>query len=131
GLAARHAGPRRDPERARPRPDGADDVLRGRERRQGLRRRRPELRRAGPALAADRAAARERLVGARDLDPARRAQVEREPAFLALRLARVADAPAVPDQQVREARPVLTRDEPHEIALDLHGVLLPREREPL
>ena len=65
------------------------------------------------------------------LDAARRAQRLGERALLAPRLAGVADPPAVPDQEVREARPVGARDEPHEVALDLHRVLLPRERETL
>ena len=52
-------------------------------------------------------------------------------AALAARRARVADAPAVPDQQVREAVPVRARDEPHQVALDLHRILLPRQPEPL
>ena len=40
---------------------------------------------------------------------------------------READAAPVPDQQVREAAPVLTRDEAHEVALDLDGALLSRQ----
>ena len=52
-------------------------------------------------------------------------------AILAARLAGVADAPAVPDQQVREPRPVVARHELHQVALDLHRILLLREAEPL
>src|SRR5581483_2263723 len=69
--------------------------------------------------------------GAADLDPARRAQLGGERAVLATGPARVADAAAVPDEKVWEPRPVLARHEPDEVALDLHGILLPREREPL
>ena len=52
-------------------------------------------------------------------------------AALAARPPRVADAAAVPDQQVREASPVVARHELHQVALDLHRILLPREAEPL
>ena len=37
----------------------------------------------------------------------------------------------MPDEEVREAPPVGARHEPHEIPFDLHGILLPREPEPL
>src|SRR5207237_6630594 len=40
-------------------------------------------------------------------------------------------ASTVPDRQVGEQAPVLTGDEPHEVALDLHRILLLREAEPL
>src|SRR5690348_1180309 len=45
--------------------------------------------------------------------------------------ARVADAAPVPDQEMGEPPPLLARHEPDEVALDLDGVLLPREAEPL
>ena len=35
------------------------------------------------------------------------------------------------DQEVREAAPVGARNEPDEVALDLHGILLLRQAEPL
>src|SRR4051794_33298182 len=54
-----------------------------------------------------------------------------EDAFLATWPPRETDAPAVPDQQVREDAPVLARDEALEVALDLDGVLLAREAEAL
>ena len=44
---------------------------------------------------------------------------------------RETDASTVPDQQVGEQAPLLTGDEPHEVALDLHRILLLREAEPL
>ena len=37
----------------------------------------------------------------------------------------------MPDQQVREAPPVLARNEPHQVAFDLDRILLARESEPL
>src|SRR6266508_2534115 len=42
-----------------------------------------------------------------------------------------ADAPAVPDQQVRKAAPVLARDEANEVPLDLHRIFVAREAEAL
>src|SRR3954454_18561077 len=66
----------------------------------------------------------------RCLDAASGAQ-RREDALLATRPPREADAPAVPDQQVREDTPVLARDDALEVALDLDGVLLAREAEAL
>jgi hypothetical protein len=48
-----------------------------------------------------------------------------------VRVARDADAPAVPDEQVRENAPVLERHEALQVALDLDRVFLPREAEPL
>src|SRR5207253_3181745 len=83
----------------------------------GIRRRR---RPAGRALSAALEA----------LDTARRAEAN-EGALLAERTARDADAAAVPDQQVREATPVLTRDELHQVALDLHRVLVLGQSKPL
>src|SRR5262249_20733816 len=80
----------------------------------GLRRRRRIARRTDAAL----------------LDAARRAAVARH-AALARRPARIADTPPVPDQKVREARPVLARHETHQVALDLDGILLLREAETL
>ena len=61
---------------------------------------------------------------------ARRAEIL-EHALLAERPARVADAAAVPDQEVREAGPVRPRHDPLEVALDLHRVFLARQPEPL
>src|SRR5262249_2700101 len=52
-------------------------------------------------------------------------------AILAARPPSVADAPAVPDQEVREAPPIGARHEPDEVALDLDRILLAREPEPL
>jgi len=48
-----------------------------------------------------------------------------------VRVARDADAPAVPDQQVWEDAPVLARHEALQVTLDLDRVVLPREAEPL
>jgi hypothetical protein len=48
-----------------------------------------------------------------------------------VRVARDADAPAVPDEQVREGAPVLARDEALEVALDLDRVVLLRQAKPL
>ena len=62
--------------------------------------------------------------------PARRAQIL-DHAHLAARLAGVAHAPAVPDQEMREAVPVGLRHDLHEVALDLDRILLARQREPL
>ena len=81
-----------------------------------------------PALAAELARATSLL--RRRLDAARRAEVG-EHALLAARAARVADAPAVPDQQVREAAPVRARHELDQVALDLDRILLPRQPEAL
>ena len=73
---------------------------------------------------------RSRPNSGRQVDAARRAEID-EDAPLARRAARVADPAAVPDQQVREARPVRPRHEPHQVALDLHRILLAGEAEPL
>src|SRR5579859_7528976 len=54
-----------------------------------------------------------------------------EDAALARRPARVANATAVPDEQVRKASPVAARDELHQVALDFDGILLSRQAEPL
>ena len=43
-------------------------------------------------------------------------------ASLTRRLPRLADRPAVEDQQVGEERPILLRDELHQVLLDLHGI---------
>src|SRR6266540_1287142 len=64
------------------------------------------------------------------LRPARRAEIAQH-AILTARRPRVADPAPVPDQEMRKPRPVGPRDEPHQVALDLHGVLLPREAEAL
>src|SRR5207237_2412072 len=69
-------------------------------------------------------------LGMSDLDTARRTEVV-DDAALAGGAPCAADAAAVPDQQVRETRPVLARDEPHQVALDLDRVLLLREAEAL
>src|SRR4029077_13835108 len=63
-------------------------------------------------------------------DTGRRTEVV-DHAILAARAPCVADAAAVPDQEVREAAPVGARNEPDEVALDLHGILLARRAEPL
>src|SRR5215208_298908 len=63
-------------------------------------------------------------------DARRRAEVVHD-AVLAQRPPRNADPPPVPDEQVRKPRPVLAWDELHEIALDLDGILLLRQPEPL
>ena len=63
-------------------------------------------------------------------EPRRRAEVL-EHAVLAARASRVADPPAVPDQQVREPVPVGARDDPLQVALDLDGILLARQPESL
>src|SRR5947208_12352696 len=63
-------------------------------------------------------------------DTARRAEIV-DDAVLAARAARIAHAPAVPDEEVREASPVGTWDEAHEIALDLDRILLAGEAKPL
>ena len=68
--------------------------------------------------------------GERASDTARRAEVVTTQSSQRGR-ARVADAAAVPDQQVREAGPVGARHEPDEVALDLDRILLPRQPEPL
>ena len=49
----------------------------------------------------------------------------------AARTAREADPTAVPDHQVREARPVVARHELHQVSLDLHRIVLLREAETL
>ena len=54
-----------------------------------------------------------------------------EHALLAARSARVADAAAVPDEEVREARPVRARHDALEVALDLHRIVVSRQPEPL
>src|SRR5438094_338296 len=64
------------------------------------------------------------------VDTTRRTEVV-DDALLAERPPRVADPPAVPDQQVRQARPVRARHQLDQIALDLDGILLPRQPEPL
>src|SRR5919201_2719789 len=63
-------------------------------------------------------------------DTARRAQVGQD-ALLAERAAGDADSPTVPDQEVREAAPLLARDELLEVELALHRVVLLRQAEPL
>src|SRR5947208_1517291 len=63
-------------------------------------------------------------------DTARRAEVV-DGAVLAPRAPRIAHAPAVPDEEVREASPVGTWDEAHEIPLDLDRILLAAEAKPL
>src|SRR2546426_526245 len=50
-------------------------------------------------------------------------------ALLALRPPRDAHAPSVQDQRVREPRPLVARHERHQVALDLHRVLLCRQTE--
>src|SRR5262245_32624962 len=52
-------------------------------------------------------------------------------AFAALRRARGADSPAVPDETVREVDPLFLRHELHEIALDLLRRLLSRQLQPV
>src|SRR4051812_38050561 len=64
------------------------------------------------------------------LYPRRRAEVA-EHAVFAARRAGDAHAAAVPDQEVREDAPVLARDEPLDVAFDLHRVVLLRQAEPL
>src|SRR5690606_19466400 len=59
----------------------------------------------------------------------RRAQV-REGACAAGGTARMADAAAVPDQPVRQHRPLLAREQRADLLLDLHGVVLGRPPEP-
>src|SRR5712692_1383623 len=71
-----------------------------------------------------------RASGCWSSDTRRRAEVV-EHALLAARQTREADTAAVPDQKVREAAPVLTRHELHQVALDLHRILLLGEAEPL
>ena len=56
-------------------------------------------------------------------EPTRGAQIL-DHALLAARSACVADAPPVPDEEVREARPVGARHDALEVALDLHRVVL-------
>src|SRR5215475_11682649 len=63
-------------------------------------------------------------------DAARGAEVGQNALFAAW-AARDANAPAVPDQQVREDAPVLARDEPLQVALDLDRVVLSRQAESL
>src|SRR2546421_10941354 len=46
----------------------------------------------------------------------------KERADLTLGLARLADLPAMKDQQVRPERPVFGRHDLHKILLDLHGI---------
>src|SRR5688572_10757145 len=41
-----------------------------------------------------------------------------------------ADLPAVEDEEVREQRPFLSRNELYQILLDLHRIGIPREAEP-
>ena len=50
---------------------------------------------------------------------------------LALRVARHADRPAVVDQHVGEAEPLLRRDHAHQVAFDLVGIVVLREPDPL
>src|SRR6266850_1618200 len=50
-------------------------------------------------------------------------------ALLALRSPRDAHAPSMQDQRVRERRPLVARHERHQVALDLHRVLLFRQTE--
>src|SRR4029077_16031453 len=63
-------------------------------------------------------------------DTGRRTEVV-DHAILAARAPCVADAAAVQDQEVGEAPPVGAGNEPDEVALDLHGILLARQAEPL
>src|SRR5438874_10777143 len=63
-------------------------------------------------------------------DAARRAEVG-EDATLAERPPSIAHAPSMPDQEVREQSPLAPRDDLRQIALDLHGILLAGETEPL
>src|SRR6266550_8402736 len=72
----------------------------------------------------------ERDSGCCSSDTRRRAEVV-DDALLAVRHPCDADAPAVPDQQVREAAPVLARHEPDQIALDLDRILLTRQPQAL
>ena len=55
----------------------------------------------------------------------------REQAVFVVGLLRMADAAAVPDQAVREARPLVPRQELHQVLLDLHRIGLRRQAEPL
>src|SRR5207245_3845622 len=63
-------------------------------------------------------------------DAARRAEVGHDAVF-AERPPRVADAPPVPDQEPREAAPLLARNEPLQVARDIHRVVLARKAAPL
>src|SRR5688500_2753153 len=60
--------------------------------------------------------------------PRRRTEA-RNGAGLTARLARLADPPAVPDEEVAEHRPALPREQRHQVLLDLDRVLVRRERE--
>src|SRR5712691_3416450 len=76
------------------------------------------------------------LTGARprsrvaESDAARRAQIVQH-ALFAARPARVAHTAAVPDQEVRKEPPLLARQQPLEVALDLDRVVVARQAEPL
>ncbi len=72
----------------------------------------------------------EAAVARRASDTARGAEVA-DHAVLTAGAPRDADAPTVPDQQMREASPVGARHELDQVALDLHRILLPREPESL
>ena len=62
--------------------------------------------------------------------PGRRAEVD-EHAVLAERPPGVADAASVPDEQMREPRPVGPWNDPLQVALDPHGILVSRQAQPL
>src|SRR5207237_2043324 len=84
-------------------------------------------RRLLPRVRRRRRAARRALAA---LDAARRAEVVQD-ATLAERSPRDADSAAVPDEEMREPAPLPPRHDLHQIALDLHGILLAREAEAL
>ena len=63
-------------------------------------------------------------------ESARRAQIL-EDALLAQRSARITNATTVPDEEMREPRPVRTRHDTLQIALDLHRIVVSREAESL
>src|SRR5690242_20049609 len=61
-----------------------------------------------------------------------RGAIREERALVALWFARLADRPAVVDEQVRPHRPVVLRDDLHQILLDLHRVdEVVRQAEPI